>query len=91
MQGQYADLSNYCFIGKVITLLCNTQLKEPSLANRDFVKVKVSHIIGNDSPRTTELVGVILKESSFSDDYRLGDLIAFRKEEIVNVDNEGNC
>ena len=91
MLGKYSDLDNHCFLGKLIKLPGSSKHYEPDHISKDFIKVKVSHLIGNDNPQTAELIGIILQESSYSDAYQSGDLIAFRKEEIMEVCSEGIC
>lgn len=87
----YSNLKPHHFLGKFIKLSGTCMHPGAYKMSEDFIKVKVVHLVGLDSPTTTELVGQIIHQSNPMSEYQNGDLIAFRKEEIVEMYAEGNC
>ena len=91
MIGQYSDLDNRHFLGKLIKLGCAGNHPETGRMVYDHVKIKVSHIMHQGDSSLEELVGVVLTESDHLDVFKLGDVVAFKKEEVIGMVAEGIC
>lgn len=93
MTGLYSDLDDKYFLGKKIKLAFPAVHPDSSKPLLELIRVRVmvSHQIGQDDPANGELVGKILDESNYISDYRLGDLVAFKKSEIIEMCAEGIC
>lgn len=89
MSGLYSDLDNRIFLGKNIKLGFPAVNPQSGKTLIEFIKIKVSHQVSTDV--NSELVGVILEESNFISEYKLGDVVAFSKNEITEMCSEGSC